>query len=159
MDREKVLTLMLLGFGTLGILYYIGKKKALASPGAGGPAVNAGGASIARTVQSATAGVSGSIPNIIAAAAALTGTSAGAVASNLQLQSGGRPAQVDQSVADVSGTLVEPTQPTGLQGTQLVFNDTPTAPQLPGLGDFGPDVAANVSALDVGGLDYGTLYA
>jgi hypothetical protein len=156
MKNQKVITLLLLGFGILGILYYLGKKKTIP-----GLAANAGGASITPAVRSASAGVSGSIPNIIASAAALTGQTFGSIFVRQEQAAGlmPKPGTIEQSSYDPGNTLVDLTNPTGFQGTQLVSLESSGTVALPGLGDFSPDVAGHVSALDVGGMDYGTIYA
>jgi hypothetical protein len=161
-NREKVVTLLLVGFGILGILYYLGKKKPLAAPGAGGPAVNAGGAGITPAVQSASAGVSGSIPNIIASAAALTGQTFGSVFSR-QTQLAGispKPGTLEPSTFDPGSVLIDTTSNLpAFQPLQLVPSGVMAANTSPLGTDFGPDVAGFVSALDVGGTDYSTLVA
>jgi hypothetical protein len=153
--NEKVVTLLLIGFGILGIVYYLGKKKTV--PGALG---NAGGGGITPAVRSASAGVSGSIPNIIASAAALTGQTFGSIFSRSEQAAGiaPKPGTIEQSSFDPGNTLVDPTSASGVSGpTQFVSLESGGTVSLPGLADFGPDIAGQVSALDVGGLDYGTL--
>lgn len=156
MKNEKVVTLLLIGFGILGILYFLGKKKSV--PGA---LANAGGAAITPAVRSASAGVSGSIPNIIASAAALTGQTFGSVFSRVEQKAGvaPKPGSIETSMYDPGNVALDLTNPTGFQGTQLVSLESSGTAALPGLGDLSPDVASYVSALDVGGMDYGTVYA
>src|SRR5579859_310203 len=85
MSREKITSMLLIGIGILGLLYLLGKKTTAA------PGQTAGGAPIATSPRSISGGVSGSIPNIIAAAAALTGASQGSVGSQLVKNAGGAP--------------------------------------------------------------------
>jgi hypothetical protein len=151
MQKEKIVAMLLIGFAVLGILYYLGKKKTLPAAGGSGPATSAGGGTISRNVSSAAGGVSGSIPNIIAAAAALTGKSVGDVfvrnAQNTTLIPPG--SEFSTTTAPDVNVLVAPTiDPIDLSGVTL-----------PGIAASGADVAGAVSALDAGGLDYGTLYA
>lgn len=136
MKTEKIVTLLLIGFGVIGIAWYLTHRKASAAPGAGGILGTAGGAAITRAVRDHSAGVSGSIPNIIASAAALTGQSFGqVVVENLPHQN------VATTDVPLSTTLIDP--PSG-------------ATTLPGLHSPNPDISSNVSALDVGGIDYGS---
>jgi hypothetical protein len=171
-NQEKVVTLLLVGFGILGILYYLGKKKPLAAPGAGGPNANAGGGSITPAVRSASAGVSGSIPNIIASAAALSGQSFGSIFARQEQTAGvaPKPGTLTQSTYDpadvfydTTKTLTRPPlldlQPSSPSSTfQSGVTGSIEVP-FPGLTtDYGPDVSGLVSALDVGGTDYSSLY-
>jgi hypothetical protein len=151
MGKEKIVAMLFIGFAILGIVYYLGKRKTLPSAGGSGPATSAGGATIRRNVSSASGGVSGSIPNIIAAAAALTGQSVGQVfvrnARNTALIPPG--SEFSTTMAPDVNVLVAPTiDPIDLSSVGL-----------PGIASAGPDVTSGVSALDAGGLDYGTLYA
>ncbi len=140
MGKEKIVAILLIGFAALGILHYLGKKKTQPAGGSGA-LVNAGGGTVARAGSSVAGGVSGSIPNIVAAAAALTGR----VFQGDTFQ----PAPVETVNAPDVNVLQAPTiDPIDLSGVSL-----------PGLAGATPDVTSAVSALDAGGLDYGTLYA
>ncbi|MHB8613960.1 MAG: hypothetical protein ACYDAL_16285 [Candidatus Dormibacteraceae bacterium] len=139
MTRDRIVTLLLIGFGILGLLYYLTKKPAAAAPGLGAPG-SAGGAALERAATSAAGGVSGSIPSLIAAAAALTGNNYGAPASALLRNAGGAP-----QLGAIQPSIYDP-------GTVL------TEPASPDLGAPSPDIASSVTALDAGGLDLGTLY-
>ena len=178
MNREKTATIVLLAVGAGGILYYLASRKKAAAPGAGGPNANAGGAPISRAVASDSAGVSGSIPSIIASAAALTGKSFGSIFQSTERQAGTAPKTIDQSSSAITGSLQAPIfaapspilnlQPSTPSGSTFVSlgggvgggsaESTGTV-SLPGLGALSPDIPSFVSALDVGGIDYGTLYA
>ena len=144
MQKEKIVAMLLIGFAVLGILYYMGKKKAQPAGGSGA-LVNAGGARISAAAGSAAAGAQGSIPNIIAAAAALTGRTTA--------PSGGgfftpQPEITTTGAPDVNVLQAPTIDPIDLSGVSL-----------PGIAGAAPDVTSGVSALDAGGLDYGTLYA
>ena len=157
MSREKILSILLIGFGILGLLYLLGRKPQAVSPATGGGLANAGGAALQRTVASESAGVSGSIPSIIAAAAALTGQRPGSVAARTIQASGGAPAP-----GAIEPTMFDPTDPLvfqGLAGTQMVSTDSTGDPSLPGVsaGYGALDIPIGVTALDAGGLDTGTL--
>ncbi|HLZ52072.1 MAG TPA: hypothetical protein VKP61_15100 [Candidatus Acidoferrum sp.] len=161
MSREKITSMLLIGIGILGLLYLLGKKTTAA------PGQTAGGAPIATSPRSISGGVSGSIPNIIAAAAALTGTSQGSVAQNLVKNAGGAPSpgMIQPSAVDYSSAqLISPADSTifqGYAGNQLVSTDNPTDVALPNVSSpFGAlDIPAGVTALDAGGLDSGSLYS
>jgi hypothetical protein len=138
MNREKIITLLLIGFGVLGLLYYLGKNKKVAAPGAGGPSVNAGGAAITRAIRSDTSGVAGSIPNIIASAAALTGQTYGSVGLSAAKQSGAAPAVISTSSSKLSDTLTAPssfsafqlTSPVDIEGNPISLSPTPSLTEL-----------------------------
>ncbi len=162
MKKQQLAAILAAGLGLVAIAWYFKKKPAAAAPGAGGPSANAGGATPARAAVSATGGSTGSIPNIIAAAAALSRAESQV---NVPL-SGSNNGGIVQSqvfvpqIADNADTLIiDGSNPSGFQGTQLVSSESTGTVALPGLGDFAPDVASSVSALDVGGTDFGTVYA
>jgi hypothetical protein len=156
--RDRIVTVVLIGFGILGLLYYLAKKPAAASPGSALAAPgSAGGASLARAATSASGGVQGSIPTLIAAAAALTGTNYGKPAGTLLKNASPAP---QPSTYDPANVLIQQ----GFAGTQMVSTDQLTDPNFPDLASrgflpsTGPDLASQVTALDAGGLDLGTLY-
>jgi len=152
MAKEKIVAMLLIGFAALGILYYLGKKKAQPAGGSGA-LVNAGGGTISGAVRSASAGVSGSIPNIIAAAAALTGESTGQVFVKQAQNTALIPPGSEFSTTDLPGSDVNVLQAPTVDPIDL------SGVSLPGIAGPAPDVTSGVSALDAGGLDYGTLYA
>lgn len=152
MQKQKVVAMLLIGFAALGILYYLGKKKALPAGGSGALA-NAGGGTIRRNVSSASSGVSGSIPNIIAEAAALTGQSVGSVVVRQEQNTAVIPPGSEFSTTALPGSDVNVLQAPTIDPIDL------SGVSLPGIAGAAPDVTSAVSALDAGGLDYGTLYA
>jgi len=161
MKKENIAAVLAAGIGVLAIAWYLTKKKPATAPGAGGPSANAGGAIPRPAGRSAFGGSQGSIPNIIASAAALTSASR---AINVPIdtttsQITEAPMYLPQIQDNVGNLIDDGANPAGFQGTQLVSSESLGTVQLPGLGDFGPDVAGNVSALDVGGTDFGTVYA
>lgn len=160
MKRTHVLTAVLIGAGLVGVVYAFSKKK-VAAPGAGGPSSSAGGAVPSRAARSASAGSSGSIPSIIAGVSDILGTARyGAPIETTSVNTGGlTTAPIGNLPQLQSNPVLDLTNPIGFEGSQLVSNESAGTVQLPGLGDFGPDLASSVSALDVGGTDFGTVYA
>src|SRR5579859_1020368 len=156
MNNAKIAAVLATGLGLLAIAYYYAKGKPAKAPGAGGPSANAGGAVPARAATSASGGSQGSIPNIIAASAALTRSI------QLDTSSDGiteAPTFLPQIPNNDQLLLSQPGALGGGGGGGFVADESLGTVQLPGLGDFGPDIAGNVSALDVGGTDVGTVYA
>lgn len=172
MGTEKVVGLLIVGTAAIGVVYYMKKNTTTAataaatlSPGRGGPAtVNAGGRIIAAppirpsTAQPAS-GSSGSIPNIIAAAAALFNPTAHATPGPAQAKT----TPVDntpvftlgqtQGLADLSALQARTQdQLAAMPNSGVVMEATSSTLVDPGYGSPSPDLSAMVTGLDTSSL-------
>jgi hypothetical protein len=176
-ERSKIVGLLLVGFALLGVWYFVFRNKttvagapagvtgslaALLHPGAGGPAtVNAQGNIISPVrpnvaFPSASAGSSGSFPNIVGNASALVS----AIGNAIQPGPGQAPAPAVSSSATVTvgqaqglADLSALTTSTQIQTQQIsTYDALPSTLVDPGYGAPSPDIAANVTGLDTAAL-------
>jgi hypothetical protein len=172
METEKVVGLLIFGTAAIGVVYYLKKNTTTAataaatlSPGRGGPATyNAGGRTIAAPpIRPSSAqpagGSSGSIPNIIAAAAALFNTSAHTSPGPAQAATtpvNNTPVFTfgqTQGLADLSALQARTQdQLAAMPNAGVVYETTPSTLVDPGYGSPSPDLSAMVTGLDTSSL-------